>query len=139
MSMQVPSEFVPISDEQALLDANYIRGGIMSVADITARNNINVERRKLGLLVYVQSTQLIYILKNGVTNSDWETYIYSVGVYSSGFSGSSATFIHNLGFMPNVQLINASGDLLIGKITHNSSNSLTVTFNKSYTGSGYLS
>lgn len=42
------------------------------VANITERNNIPVSERKQGLRVYVQNEQITYMLKSGITNSDWE-------------------------------------------------------------------
>jgi hypothetical protein len=70
---KVVSKIVPTDtlDEYATHDADYGRGGYVSVADITARDAITTQRRKQGMTVYVNSTNVKYILKDGITNSDW--------------------------------------------------------------------
>lgn len=52
-------------------DATYGKGGIRSVTDITARDLITTKRRSEGMLVYVISENIIYLLFGGITNSDW--------------------------------------------------------------------
>lgn len=137
--INVPSEFVPISASQALADANYLRGGFMSVADVTARDAIPDSRRKLGLAVYVQSTSTTYVLAGGLTNASWANLISSASSYASGFNGVTTIFNHNLGYYPNVQLIDTSGNLLIGRIEHNSLSQTSVYFNTALAGTGYFS
>jgi hypothetical protein len=70
---KVVSKIVPTDtlDEYATHDADYGRGGYVSVADIAARDAITAQRRKQGMMVYVNSTNTKYVLKDGVTNSDW--------------------------------------------------------------------
>lgn len=138
-NISVPGEFFPISDAQALTDVNYLRGGFMSVADITARDAIPNSRRKLGLAVYVQSTATTYVLAGGLTNASWTNLISSASSYASGFSGVATIFNHNLGYYPNVQLIDTSGNLLIGRIEHNSLSQTSVYFNAALMGTGYFS
>lgn len=135
----VPSEMVPISNAQALADANYLRGGFMSVADTTARDAIPASRRKLGLVAYVQSNGMTYILVGGIANGNWTSFLGTASSYASGFTGSTIVFTHNLGFYPNAQFITTSGDLLLGKIQHNSTSRLSVYFNTSFAGTGYFS
>ena len=51
----------------------YGKGGFMSVTDITARDNITSLRRKIGMLVYVTATDVLYQLKGGIENTNWVT------------------------------------------------------------------
>lgn len=67
------------------------KGGLMSVADITARNAIPTARRQELMLVGVVSDQKVYQLKGGTTNSDWIEFS----------SGNSLIF--------NSPLVNTSG------------------------------
>lgn len=60
------------------------------VADLTARNNIPPGIRYEGMEVYVTSEQTKYILKGGVTNSDWSES-------GSGSGGSGAGGINIFG------------------------------------------
>jgi hypothetical protein len=53
-------------------------GGILSVADLTARDAIDVGDRYEGLIAYVVSEQKNYQLIGGTTNGDW-TLLYSEG------------------------------------------------------------
>ena len=49
-------------------------GGLMSVADVSARNLIPSTRRKEGMKVAVISEGITYELKGGITNSYWQYY-----------------------------------------------------------------
>lgn len=46
-------------------------GGWREVADLTERNAITTERRHQGMSVWVVSENKLYVLKTGLTNSDW--------------------------------------------------------------------
>ena len=48
--------------------------GILTVSDLTARNNIPSNQRSTGLIVFVQSENKYYILRGGVSNSDWSEF-----------------------------------------------------------------
>jgi len=50
------------------------KGGYSTVVDLTARDNITSLRRKTGMMVYVESEDIIYILKGGIENSNWEEF-----------------------------------------------------------------
>ena len=52
----------------------YGEGGYMTVADIAERDAITSERRKQGMAVFVNDTNEMYILQDGVANSDWELF-----------------------------------------------------------------
>ena len=52
-------------------EANFGLGGYMQVADDAARNAISDIRRAEGMAVYVNDTDKLYILTNGITNQDW--------------------------------------------------------------------
>jgi hypothetical protein len=56
----------------ALLPDDGIIGGYRNVADTTERDAIPADVRTIGMLARVTADDLIYILKNGVTNADWE-------------------------------------------------------------------
>ena len=58
-------------DTYAIQDETFNRGGYRTVADLTERDDITTDRRKLGMLVYVLSEDKYYTLKTGLTNSDW--------------------------------------------------------------------
>ena len=49
-------------------------GGLMSVADVSARNLIPSTRRKEGMKVAVISEGITYELKGGITNSYWQSF-----------------------------------------------------------------
>tara|TARA_B100000965_G_scaffold66041_1_gene51753 strand:- start:13 stop:1332 length:1320 start_codon:yes stop_codon:yes gene_type:complete len=52
-------------------EANFGLGGYMQVADDAARDAISDLRRAEGMAVYVNDTDKLYVLKDGVTNNDW--------------------------------------------------------------------
>jgi hypothetical protein len=55
-------------------DEMYGRGGYRTVLNLTERDSITQDRRKVGMLVYVQSDGNIYRLGVGLSNSDWIIY-----------------------------------------------------------------
>ena len=70
----------------------YGEGGYMTVANTTERDAITTERRKQGMAVFVNSTNEMYILQDGVTNADWVLFSGGGGDLQSVMnSGSSAT------------------------------------------------
>lgn len=52
-------------------DANDILGGLMSVADLTARDAIPSARRRVGMEVFVAADGKTYQLYGGVANANW--------------------------------------------------------------------
>lgn len=53
----------------------YGKGGYKSVSDLTERDNISVDRQKLGMAVYVVSDNNIYILNSyssDLTDDNWD-------------------------------------------------------------------
>jgi len=78
-------------DHFATHDEQYGKGGTRSVADITERDAITVERRTQGMTCYVRSTDETWRLLTGITNADWVLLAHSASGYSgfSGYSGAS--------------------------------------------------
>jgi hypothetical protein len=58
-------------DVYATHDAYFGKGGYRAVTNLTARDNINYNRRSNGMLVYVITDSTIYQLKNGIDNNHW--------------------------------------------------------------------
>lgn len=55
--------------------------------------------------------------------------------YVMSFSGLATVIVnHNLGKFPSVTVISSAGDEIVGDVTHNTVNQLTITFNGSNTG-----
>ena len=54
---------------------------------------------------------------------------------------ASATWVitHNLGFKPNVTIIDSAGNIVEGEIAYTNSDSLIVTFSIAFSGEAYLS
>lgn len=59
--------------------------------------------------------------------------------YTQGSASNSWTINHNLGFKPNVTVVDSAGNIVEGEITYTNSNSLTVSFAASFSGYAYLS
>ena len=60
-------------------EANFGLGGYMQVADDAARDAISDIRRAEGMAVYVNDTDKLYILKDGVTNNNWVEFSGGTG------------------------------------------------------------
>jgi hypothetical protein len=65
---------VDIRDLYPITDPKYQIGGFRDVQTISDRNSISQERRRAGMFCYVRSENILYILGDGLTNSDWTTF-----------------------------------------------------------------
>jgi hypothetical protein len=59
--------------------------------------------------------------------------------HTQGSASNSWVIEHNLGFKPNVTVVDSAGNIVEGEITYTNSNSLTVSFQASFSGYAYLS
>jgi hypothetical protein len=59
--------------------------------------------------------------------------------HTQGSVSDSWTIPHNLGFKPNVTVVDSGGTIYEGEITYTNSNSLTVSFSAAFSGKAYLS
>lgn len=55
-------------------DSKSVGGAKAGISNITARDAIASDLRKQGMICYVQSTGLFYVLEGGLTNSDWRVF-----------------------------------------------------------------
>lgn len=60
-------------------------------------------------------------------------------VHTQGIAASTWVITHNLGFYPNVTVIDSSGSEVEGDIVYTSSNVVTITFSAAFGGVAYLS
>ena len=61
------------------------------------------------------------------------------GAFSTPFSGQTISIIHNLGFVPNLQMYDTAGDEVVGAIIERDNNHFTVQFSASVSGIAYCS
>ena len=60
-------------------------------------------------------------------------------VFAQGVDAAVWTVTHNLGWRPNVTVIDSSGRTVEGDIAYTSANVLTLTFSSAFAGTAYLS
>lgn len=90
----------------------YGEGGYMTVANTAERDAITSERRKQGMAVFVNDTNEMYILQDGVTNADW--------VLFSGGGGSNPDMQDVFdNSTPNIIAVDASKTLSLSAGTTN--------------------
>lgn len=71
MGVELISEIVQKNNgDFPLVDSNNIRGGVYSVKTIIERDNIPLQRRKQGMICYVESNKQHYKLENG----EWTSF-----------------------------------------------------------------
>lgn len=87
------------TDTYPVIDNIYGKGGYREVANTTERDSITVERRREGMLVYVQNIHSIYVLQGGIENTHWQP-----------LTVSSSDFV-----VPNTDPL---GDIVAGKIEY---------------------
>ncbi len=54
-------------------------------------------------------------------------------------AATSWVITHNLGYYPNVTVVDSTGTVCEGDLTYTNNNSLTLTFSEAITGTAYLS
>ena len=59
--------------------------------------------------------------------------------HMQGSASNSWTITHNLGFKPNVTVIDSAGNIVEGEVTYTNTNSLTVSFQSAFSGNAYIS
>lgn len=59
--------------------------------------------------------------------------------HTQGSVSNSWVINHNLGFQPNVTVVDSAGTIYEGEIAYTNTNSLTVTFSSAFSGMAYLS
>ena len=59
--------------------------------------------------------------------------------HTQGTSSATWVITHNLGWKPNVTVVDSAGTIYEGEITYTNSNSLTVSFSQAFSGTAYLS
>ena len=59
--------------------------------------------------------------------------------HMQGSASNSWTITHNLGFKPNVTVIDSAGNIVEGEIAYTNTNSLTVSFQSAFSGTAYIS
>lgn len=149
MAVNKPDEYRHNNPDNAFVDSDFVKGGGRVVADLTALYALAPKAGSLGQLkervtkVWVTAENKYYILTdiNNVGNSGGWTVESTASYYnhSQGVSASTWTITHNLGYYPNVQVVDSGGTNVIGDITYNSINQLTITFSASFSGNAYLS
>lgn len=60
-------------------------------------------------------------------------------IHTQGVSSNSWAITHNLGFYPNVTVVDSAGNIVEGEISYTNTASLTATFSTPFSGTAYLS
>ena len=141
----VASGIVPFTteDEFPTHYSEYGKGGWREVTTIAERDSITTARRKLGMAVYVQETDKIYILKRGISNEYWVPMSSSGGggstyIHTQGEAAAVWIIEHNLEKYPSVTIVTSAGTVVVGDIMYNNENIITITFNGAFKGKAYL-
>lgn len=125
------------SDTYATHKSTLGQGGHQEVATINDRNAITIERTNIGMKVYVVSDNTTYVLDN---NMNWvvfggkQNYTHDQQVPSTSW-----VIDHNLGFYPNIIIIDSTGEQVMGDVAFNTINRVTLTFSSAIFGIAQLS
>lgn len=86
-TVPVTGRIAPISDAAVypVTDPQWGLGGLRSVGTTAQRDQITVERRQIGMMVYVESDDNYYSLIGGTSNANWVEF--SIGVGTPGATG----------------------------------------------------
>ena len=114
------------------LDENQVRGmGIF--ADITARDNLNLNLRVEGYIAVVKDTDQTFMF----TSSDmadwgdasyWKSQKEATYIYTKSIAAGTWVITHSLNKYPSVTVVDTGGSVIRGEVVYNSINQLTITF-----------
>lgn len=91
------------------------------------------------------------VLRGTKTGLATPVYVINADDFSGGGTGDDLTYVHNqivpsstwvithnLNKFPSVTIVDSAGTVVIGDVTHNSNDQVTVTFNSAFAGRAYL-
>lgn len=138
----VAASILPFDSEDtyATHEDTYGKGGWRSVVDLTERDSIPQERRKIGMAVYVQENDQIYILKGGTGNSNWKilpTSGSSAYTHEQLVPQTTWLIIHDLNKKPSVALVDDNDEVIEGDIQYIDDNRVLATFKVAFKGKAY--
>lgn len=139
---QVAAKIAPtaLTDTYSTHNSIWGEGGWQEVADITARDAITTNRRHQGMAVWVVGSQKMYVLRTGVTNSDWVEFqegVDNIVQRTLNYGASIEPIIPTDNFKTNGKMISPNayhaievlGSFNDGTYTYNSGQYATAFFN----------
>ena len=139
--LNIPSTIVPYTEEDvyATHDSKFGKGGWRSVETISELNAIPVERRTIGMIVYVNQTKQTFILNGRLDNMGWCDYADQIDKH---FSYTDHILIpsdrwevhHGLNKKPSIQTFNSKGEKIDGFITVVDLNNVIIEFTRPICG-----
>lgn len=113
------------------------QGGHHEVSTIVERNSITVERKNVGMKVYVAEDGKTYQLNNSLL---WVEFGGKQSYTHNQMTASTSWVIdHNLAMYPNIVIIDSTGEQVMGNIAYNSINRVTLSFSSAISGIAQLS
>lgn len=104
-----------------------------SIVLTTSNSDINLTTSEGDGVTLVASNEII--LGVGVRGPAGEDAHYE---HTQGAASTTWVITHALGKKPSVIVLASSGDTVIGDITYDSDNQLTITFSAAFSGTAYL-
>lgn len=82
MSIGITDLLAPLGEFPIVEDTNF-KGGYQSISDVSARDAIPANKRKIGMQVYTVATAQLWVLYPDITNSSWALAANGAAVTSS--------------------------------------------------------
>jgi hypothetical protein len=139
----IAASIVPFDtlDTYATHQSKYGQGGWHEVTDLIERDNIPQERRSIGMAVYVQEDDTIYLLKDGTSNNHWKALntggTSTTYTHTQGIASQTWLIIHNLGKKPSITIVDSADSVVEGEIQYVDENRALVTFKSAFKGKAY--
>lgn len=127
------------TDTFAVTDSQFSRGGHHEVANSSERDTIPTDRRREGMTCYTQDDKLTWQLQGGILNGDWVKISGDLSyIYLQSTPNPIWLITHNLNKYPSVVVYDSTNNVVIGDVTYNTINRLTVTFTTPFGGRAFL-
>jgi hypothetical protein len=107
----------------------------VNVISSTNTNNVDVVVKDSPTVEVVSKTQqptVDIVITGGIVGTDKNF------VYPQSSASDTWEITHNLGKFPSVSVVDSAGSKVIGEVTYNSINKVTLTFSAAFSGNAYL-
>ena len=138
MPIELISEIVPKNNgDFALVDDNNLRGGFQTVFTIADMEAIPADKRKEGMQVFCQDTQLTYVLKSDKTTWQNNTPPPTSYVHNQITSQFIWAIHHGLKKNPSIITQDSLGRNVAGEIAYDDEDNAHVTFLAQFSGKAF--
>jgi len=148
MAVKYPDILEHNNPNKALMDDNQLRGGFISVPDLSARLAFPLDKRKAGMVIsYIDSGRVYSKRYNAILVDDtnwtleanWSDVGKSEHIHNQDVNSDTWTIKHDLNSYPTVVVMDSGNTMIRGfETNYIDKNNVTLKFNIAFNGKAIL-